>query len=273
MINMTMAPINCGTNAKNASRPARRDSIIYLLSLRSVGSKLSRFLPLRSAGAGPRSPQAANGPTDEREEQGEYARNAQDGPKPLLRGGLLGALLSSLGQRDARELVYEAYPQKAAYDRQHQRHRQRQERHQEPVLEAGAGRHPSSGVAAYQEGQKQRDQEPYEGGYAAFSQTLASGGAEDGADYSTYNPAQDEAGPKGGEPPEHHAHPASAPLFFSWCVPRASSGAHLTLVHPLGVGIALPFRHCRSPLSVVLSERSLAYLCYAGPWVWAMVRS
>src|SRR5829696_3599212 len=155
---MTMAPISCGTNAKNASRPARRDSIIYLLSLVAVGSKLSLFLPLRSAGAGPRSPEAANGPTDEREEQGEYARDAQDGSQTLLRGCLLGALLRSLGQRHARKLVYEAHPQESAYDRQHQRHHQCQQRHQKPVLEAGAARHPARGVASYQEGQEQRDQ-------------------------------------------------------------------------------------------------------------------
>src|SRR5215218_10477672 len=111
---MTMAPISCGTNAKNASRPARRDSNIYLLSLVSVGSKLSRFLPLRSAGTGPRSPEAAYGPAQEREEQGEYAGDAQDGSQTLLRGRLLGALLRSLRQRDARELVYEADSQETS---------------------------------------------------------------------------------------------------------------------------------------------------------------
>src|SRR5215213_468413 len=167
---MTMAPISCGTNAKNASRPARRDSIIYLLSLVSVGSKLSRFLPLRSAGAGPRSPQASYRTAQEREEQGEYARDAQDGSQTLLRGCLLGALLSSLGQRDARKLIYEADPQKTAHDRQHQRHHQRQQRHQQPMLEAGAGRHPARSVPTDQEGQKQRDKQSYQGGGTAFRQ-------------------------------------------------------------------------------------------------------
>src|SRR5829696_2388294 len=32
-IRVTMAPISCGMKAKNASRPARKDSIIYSLSL------------------------------------------------------------------------------------------------------------------------------------------------------------------------------------------------------------------------------------------------
>jgi hypothetical protein len=57
--------------------------------------------------AGSRSPEAAYGPTDEREEQGEDARDAQDSSQPLLRGSLLGALLRSLWQRDAGELIYE----------------------------------------------------------------------------------------------------------------------------------------------------------------------
>jgi hypothetical protein len=36
MTTIRMAPINCGMKAKNASRPDRNDSIIYLLFL-SVG--------------------------------------------------------------------------------------------------------------------------------------------------------------------------------------------------------------------------------------------
>src|SRR3954452_14786625 len=107
---MTMAPISCGTNAKNASKPARNDSIVYLLSLVFVGRKVRLCLPLRPAGAGPRSPEAAYGPADEREEQRQDARDAQDGAEPLLRSGLLGALLRALWQRDAGELVYEAHP-------------------------------------------------------------------------------------------------------------------------------------------------------------------
>jgi hypothetical protein len=60
--------------------------------------------------AGSRSPEATYGPTDEWEEQGEDAGDAQDRAKPLLRGGLLGALLRSLWQRDAGELIYETNP-------------------------------------------------------------------------------------------------------------------------------------------------------------------
>src|SRR5215207_6330646 len=99
---MIMAPISCGTKSKNASRPSLKDSIIYLLSLIFVGCKARLDLPLRSASAGPRPPQAANGPAQEREEQGEDARDAQDGAQALLRGCLLGALLRSLWERDAR---------------------------------------------------------------------------------------------------------------------------------------------------------------------------
>src|SRR5215212_9330182 len=107
--------------------------------------------------AGSRSPQAAYGPTDEREEQCQNARDAQDGAQPLLRCCLLSALLRSLGQRDARELVYEADSQKTAHDRQRQSHHQGQKRHQESVLETLTGCHPPCGVATDQEGQKERD--------------------------------------------------------------------------------------------------------------------
>src|SRR5215213_4471301 len=109
-ISMTIAPINWGRKAKNASRPVRRDSIIYLLSLVFVGRKVRLCLPLRPAGADPRSPETAYGPTDEREEQGQDTGDGQDGAEPLLRGRLLGALLRALWQRDAGELVYEAHP-------------------------------------------------------------------------------------------------------------------------------------------------------------------
>src|SRR5215211_4907361 len=85
---MTMAPMSCGTNAKNASRPARNDSIIYP-PFPSVGSTClrPRIAALWPAGAGPRPPQSAYGPSQEREEQGEYARDAKDGAQTLLRGG------------------------------------------------------------------------------------------------------------------------------------------------------------------------------------------
>src|SRR5215217_2853877 len=67
-------------------------------------------LLLRPAGAGSCSPETAYGSANEREKQGEDARDAQDSAQPLLRGGLLGALLGSLWQRDAGELIYETNP-------------------------------------------------------------------------------------------------------------------------------------------------------------------
>ena len=124
-----------------------------LLDLARFAAKL-----LRPVAAGPRSPQAAYGPTDEREEQCQNARDAQDGAQALLRGCLLSALLRSFGQRDARELVYEADSQKTAHDRQQQSDRKRQKRHQESVLETLTSSHPPCGVATNQEGQQQRDQ-------------------------------------------------------------------------------------------------------------------
>ena len=144
----------------------------------------SGFASLGPAGAGPRPPQAAYRTAQEREEQSEYARDGEDGAQALLRGGLLGALLRALRQRDARELVYEADSQKAAYYRQHQRHNESQQRYQQTVLEALSTRHPACGVASDQEGQKQRDQEPNEGGRPSFGEALAPGGAEDGPDYA-----------------------------------------------------------------------------------------
>jgi hypothetical protein len=174
--------------------------------------------------AGPRAPHTAYGPAQEREEQGQNARDAQDGPEPLLRDGLLGALLRPLGQRHARELVYETDPQQSAYYRQHQRHDKGQQRHQEPVLEAGAGRHATSGVAAYQEGQEERDQEPYKGSGSAFSNSLAPCGAEDGAYYPAYYAAQDEPGPQCGQPTEDDANPARAPVFLQRGRSRSAGG-------------------------------------------------
>ena len=95
-------------------------SISYLsLVVLSTGS-------LRSAATRSGAPGAAYGTSYEREEQREDARDRQDGPQTLLRSGLLSAALRALRQRHARELVYEAHPQKAAYDRQHQRDHQRQ---------------------------------------------------------------------------------------------------------------------------------------------------
>ena len=64
----------------------------------------------RPVAASPRTPQTANGSTDEREEQSQDARDAQNSAQPLLRGGLLGALLRSLWQRNAGELIYETDP-------------------------------------------------------------------------------------------------------------------------------------------------------------------
>src|SRR5215212_1677637 len=103
---------------------------------------------------GPGAPEAAYGSPDKREQEREDTGNRQDGPQALLRGGLLGAALRLLREGDARELVYEAPPEKAADDSQEQRNYQCQERHQEAVLEARARRHPSRGVAADQEGQE-----------------------------------------------------------------------------------------------------------------------
>src|ERR687886_3033596 len=127
---MTIAPISCGKKPKNASRPACNDSIIRLLSL-SFQVVRSRSVGSWSALTCSRSPQATYSPTDEREEQGEDARDGQDGAQTLLRGCLLGALLRPLRQRDARELVYEADSEKTAHDREHQWHHQRQQWHQE----------------------------------------------------------------------------------------------------------------------------------------------
>src|SRR5215203_974334 len=136
---------------------AKTRSSAYSSSRSVCVARSTGLAALRPAGAGPRSPQAAYGPTDEREEQGQDARDAQDSTQPLLRGCLLSALLRSLGQRNARELVYETNSQKTAHDRQQESDRKRQKRHQESVLETLTSSHPPCGVATNQEGQEQRD--------------------------------------------------------------------------------------------------------------------
>src|SRR5918998_6197019 len=120
---------------------------------------LSTSGSLRAPAAGPGAPEAAYGSADEREEQGEEARDRQNRAQALLRSSLLGALLRALGQGDARELVYEAHSHKPAHYRQHQRDDEGQKRHQEPVLEAGAAREAAGDVATYEESQQQRYQE------------------------------------------------------------------------------------------------------------------
>src|ERR671910_3032668 len=66
---------------------------------------------------------------------------------------------------------------------------------------------------------------------------------------------------EGGEPAQHDANPARSPVLFCRHMPRAPSATHLALVHPLGVRVALPFSHSRTPLTVESSPCSpLAYL-------------
>src|SRR5918997_5414409 len=112
---------------------------------------LSTSSSLRPAATGPGTPQAADGSADEREEQGEEARDREDRPQPLLRGSLLGALLRPLGQGDARELVYKAHSYEPTHYRQHNRDHKGEQGHQNPVLEARAARGASCDVAADQE--------------------------------------------------------------------------------------------------------------------------
>src|SRR5215210_3592410 len=184
---------------------------------------------LRPVATGPGAPEAAYSAAYEREEQRQDARDRQDGSQPLLRGGLLGAALRALRQRNAGELIYEADPKGATNDRQDQRHHQGQERHQEAVFQARAGRHPARGVAPDKEGQEQRDQEPNKGGGATLREALAPRAAEDRAHYPADDAAKDEARPESSQPAEHDAHPARAPVRVGR---RVGGGAVLCLPVP-----------------------------------------
>src|SRR5829696_348975 len=249
-------------------------AVVLTTALRTTAPRrvlFGSFPLLRSVATGTGAPQAADGPAYEREEQSQDARDRKYRPQPLLRSGLLGALLRALGQGNARELVYEAHAKEATHYRQDQRHHQRQERHQEPVLEARAGRQPPGGVAPDQERQEQRYQEPDEGCGPALGYALASGGAEDGAHYAADYAAEDEACPQGGEPAQHDAHPARAPvgarrrrygtpgaatrlvvpaslLDPTRAGPSAVNGAHLVLIHPRRADVPFSVGHPLAPL-------------------------
>src|SRR5215211_4260565 len=98
---MRIAPMSCGMKAKNALNPSCRDSTIYVL-LPSV------FLDFtRRASAGRRWPRVRpEGPTDEREEQREDARDREDRTQTLLRD-VLRDPAGRTRQRHAGELIYE----------------------------------------------------------------------------------------------------------------------------------------------------------------------
>src|SRR5215210_4038748 len=126
---MTIAPISCGMNAKNALNPSCRDSTTRFSFLQPCLTLRVRPPP---ADAGPAC--APEGPTDEREEQREDARDREDGPQSLLRD-VLRDVAGRRGQRNAAELVHEAEPHGAAYERQDYRDDQGEQGYEEPVLD------------------------------------------------------------------------------------------------------------------------------------------
>src|SRR5215218_1643637 len=230
--------MSCGMKAKKLLNPTLRDSIIYL-------SPFYLYLNVRSPPARARALGTPQSSPDEREEQCEDARDREDRAQALLRDTLRG-LISRTGQRHAGELVYEARPQRGGYDRQNYRDHQRQQGHQEPVLDPGAARHPPRDIAPDEEGNEECQEQADEPGDTAARRAVSDAeGREDAANYGTHDAAQDQARPKRGEPAENHADPACPQLGL----PPLAVGRAL-LAHVLYLprrGFLSPVRHFRSP--------------------------
>src|ERR671917_1736248 len=231
---------------RNTLNAFLKDSTIYKFSSRWICSTLCVRPPAAGGGA----LRAPERPPDKRVEQREDAPDGEEGAQPLPRDGLRG-LTGRPGQRDARELVYEARPHGGAYDREDYGDDEGQERHEEPVLDAGGARHPAGDVAADVEGYEERQEQADEPGYAAARGAVSDAeGREDAAHYHADYAAQDQAGAKRGEPAQHDADPARPELGLA---PLALGRALLAHVPgPARRGL-LSICHLRSPPRLVTS--------------------
>jgi hypothetical protein len=111
---------------------------------------------LRAPAAGPGAQCTAYGPAYERDEQGEDARASEDRTQ-VLRG-----VVGSAGEGHAAQIIQEAQAQQGPYAREDYGDHKHQHGNQEAVLEPGAARETPRDVAADDEGQEKREQQPDE---------------------------------------------------------------------------------------------------------------
>ncbi len=166
-------------------------------------AKLTGLLRVPAPGSG--SPGAADGPAYEREEQGEYPGDRQDRAQPRD--------VAREASRDIR--IREADPYGSSQERQDYRDHQRQQGHQEAMLDSGAARHASRSVAPYEEGKKEGQQKPHEARDPGLRAATEPQRRKDRADDHADDAAQDQAGPQSREPAEENTCPARARIFFS----------------------------------------------------------
>ena len=220
-------------------------------------------VPVAPAAAGAGALRAPERPPDKREEQREDAPDGEEGAQPLLRDAT-GGLSGRPGQRDARELVYEACPHGGAYNREDYGDDEGQERHEEPVLDVGAARHPAGDVAADVEGYEERQEQADEPGYAAARGAVSDAeGREDASHYRADQAAQDQARAQRGEPAEDHADPTRTQLGLA---PLAFGRTLLAHVPRSARRTLLPIGHLRSPPcgTQLVSSASLPFVGYGG---------
>src|SRR5215207_10490592 len=137
--------------------PAISPTIIQIMIPMPLPSSPRLLDPaLRPPATGLGAQSTAYGPAGKRREQREDARAGEDRPQVLW--GVVGGA----GQRHTAEVIYETQAQQRSYARKHYRDHQGQHGDQEAVLEAAAARKTPRDVAADDEGQEQRKQEPYE---------------------------------------------------------------------------------------------------------------
>src|SRR5215204_235690 len=163
---------------------------------------------LRPPTAGPGAQSTAYGPADKRREQREDARAGEERPQ-VLRG-----VVREAGQRHTAEVVYETQAQQRSYARKDYRDHQGQHGDQKAVLEARAARKTPRDVAADDEGQEQRKQEPYEARRPALRGRRARPSASQyRSDYCSDDAAEDQAAPSAASQPN---------ITLSQLVPRLS---------------------------------------------------
>src|SRR5918998_236306 len=258
---MMMAPMSAGSAPRMAPSPSDSDCVIACMPFSF--SLIHFAFWLRPGASRLRAPKAAQGASDQRDQQRGDAGGRQDGAQTLR--DLVLDVARHLGQRDPGELVDKARAHDGTDDREHQYDEKREHRHQDAVLEARPAGEAPRHVAPDQEGQKQRHEQPHEARDAALGTALHAQSAQDTADHRADDAAKDKPGPEGRKPAEDDAGPARpefvlpAPAVF-FAIPAhfadparsglgmAVAASNLVFLDPRRVGVApASFGHLSPP--------------------------